>query len=254
MMNSKQLIELCQALRLKGFAEALMQQFESHQFDDASFEERLTHLLVAQQDFEINRKIANLTARAKLRWPNARVSEIDYLLHPNLKRHQIQKLAECQWITHYQHIILHGATGTGKTYIACAIANEALHKTHRVMFIRFQSLLLKMQAAHNEGEFEKFRNWVKKIEVLVLDDWGVALLDNVARHLLFEIIESRDQRSSLIITSQYPVGDWYDAFQDQTIADSTLDRIVHGAHILHLKGESIRRRRRGSRHSKVDKP
>ena len=138
-------------------------------------------------------------------------------------------------------MVVTGATGTGKTYIACALAQQAIMDTIPVLYFRFNELILNLVAADKNEKLTAFRRRLNKTSLLIIDDRGISPLNPIERHLLFELIESRDKKGSMIITSQYPIKSWYDAFQDPTIADATLDRIVHQTHEIVLKGESIRK-------------
>ena len=149
-------------------------------------------------------------------------------------------LLEFDWVTSCENIVITGKTGAGKTHLACALANAALQRGVTVLFKRFYELLLELIAAENEQRLVRFRRKLNRMQILIIDDWGLAPLSERERHLLFEFIESRERNASLIITSQYDVKDWHSAFQDQTLADSILDRIVSYAHIIKLEGESAR--------------
>jgi DNA replication protein DnaC len=224
-----------------GMHEAFQHQFSCTDYEDMSFLERLDDLLVNEQNHRLNRRIAYLQKQAKLRWPQATISDINYSLHPSLKPAVIKKLAQLDWLTNRQHIIITGATGTGKTFIACAIAAQAIMEAIPVLYFRFNELILNLVAADKNDKLAAFKRKLNKTPLLVIDDWGISPLNPVERHLLFELIEGRDKKGAMIITSQYPVEAWHDAFQDPTIADATLDRIVHQTHSLTLKGDSIRK-------------
>lgn len=235
--------EKCINLKLTGFMEALDQQLSSKIFETKSFLSRLDNLLLAEETSALNKRIKTLQRQAKLRWPNAMISMIDYTFHPGLEPSKIEDLAELNWARNNQHVVFTGPTGAGKTYLACCLANQAIMSGISVRFFRYNELLLQLIAAEKEERFAQFCKKLGRISMLVIDDWGVAPLNAAQRHLLFELIELRDQNSSLIITSQYPISSWHEAFGDPTIADSVLDRIVHNAHHVDRKqGGSIRRK------------
>lgn len=206
-----------------------------------SHTEWLTELLNAQLAFNTQKKIKRLTTQAKLKYPEVFLSDIDYTLYPSLKVTQVNQLAEANWVQTHKNIIIIGATGTGKTSLACRFAQEVIAKQQSVLFYRLSHLLLELVAAEKEGELIKLLKKLGRIDVLIIDDWGNALMDKNERHLLFELIEYREQKGSLLITSQYPISAWHETFGNETIADSVLDRIVHKSHKIHLKGESIRK-------------
>lgn len=227
--------------KYSGMQEALERQLSCTKYDNMSFLERLDDLLIHEINCTRNRRIIYLQKQAKLRWPNATVEDIKYELHSSLKPAKINELAELVWVMKGHHVIITGATGNGKTYIACALAVKAIMALVPVLYFRFNELILNLVAADKKDQLTAFRRKLCKTPLLIVDDWGVSPLNPVERHLLFELIESRDRQGSMIITSQYPIKSWYDAFQDPTIADATMDRIVHQTHEIVLKGESIRK-------------
>lgn len=241
MMLKEKVLACLMDLKLKGVSEALIAQLASTDYDDMDFLSRIDDLFVHESLYCKNRKLANLQKLAKLRWPNASVSGIDYALHPSLKHAKIKELAQLNWVTNAHHIVITGATGTGKTYIACALAKQAITEAIPVLYFRFSELILNLIIASKQDKMKLLRRKLLKTPLIIIDDWGISPLSSVERHLLFELIEGRDKNGSMIITSQYPIKAWYDAFQDPTIADATLDRIVHQTHEITLKGESIRK-------------
>lgn len=237
----EKVIGILTELKLNGFKAALENQLTSTEYDDVDFLSRLDDLLSHEENDARNRRISYLQKQAKLRWPNASISDIKYELHPLLKPVLVKELAQLVWVLNYQHVVITGATGTGKTYIACALAQQAIMEAIPVLYFRFNELLLSLVAADKNEKLTALRRRLNKTPLLIIDDWGISPMNPVERHLLFELIESRDKKGSIVITSQYPIKAWYDAFQDPTIADATLDRIVHQTHEITLKGESIRK-------------
>jgi DNA replication protein DnaC len=240
-MSTKSILTLCNKLKLTGIAQALAVQAKATEYMEMSFDERLEELLNAQLCFTQDKRQQTLLRQAKLRFPNAYVDGIEYELYPGLKPATINQLAKCDWIKNHQHVLFIAPTGKGKTTLACVLANEAVKQQIPVMFYRMANLLLELVAAKNENTLTKFTRKINRFPVLILDDWGNALMTSEERHLFFELVEARDQDASLIITSQYPVTKWHETFQDATIADSVLDRIVHKSHKIVLKGDSIRK-------------
>ena len=241
MKLKEKVIRTLNVLKLNGMKEALESQFSSADYDDMDFLSRLDELLSREESYSCNRRISYLQKQAKLRWPSASVSDIKYELHPSLKPALVKELVQLSWVLNHQHVVITGATGTGKTYIACALAQQAIAESTPVLYFRFNELILNLVAADKSEKLTAFRRRLSKTPVLIIDDWGISPMSSIERHLLFELIESRDKKGSMVITSQYPIKAWYDAFQDPTIADATLDRIVHQTHEIALKGESIRK-------------
>lgn len=241
MTLKKQISEILLKLKLNGMNAELERQCSNDKYEDMSFLERLHGLALEELTLTSNSHIARLLKRSNIRWKHASLSEIDYKIQTSLKSAVIKELAELEWLNNHRHIIITGATGLGKTYLASAFSNEVIMQSVEAFQCRFSELIIKLSADKSEKGVTTFLNKVKKVPLLVIDDWGIAPLTVTERHALFELIEQRDQKGSLIITSQYPVGDWYDAFGDETIADSTLDRIVHSAHKINMKGESFRK-------------
>ena len=237
-------VDMLRALRLPVAAREHENYIPAELEGELSFEDRLRMLLRQELTARDENKIARLRKSAGLRWPDAHISDFSASPHLLAKdKRLVEHLMAFHWVNEFQHILLHGATGVGKTRLACAIANAAVLKKIPVFSIRFADLLLALLAAENDGELEKLRRKYLKQKIFIIEDWGVAPMNVRERHLLFELIEHRDQRGSLIITSQYPPEKWHDAFQDETVADSTLDRIVSYAHCIHMKGDSNRKLR-----------
>ena len=241
-MNSQTIISKCEKLKLYKFATTYLEQQKQIASETLDFDTRLNELLDCQILANEDKRIALLTKQAKLRYSNGGLENIDYALFPKLKANVVNKLATCTWIEQNTHLLIIGPTGTGKTTLACGFGLAAIRKRIPVIFYRLANLLLELTAAKKEGEFTKLIRKINRAKLLILDDWGNALMNANERHLLFELIESRDLNGSLLITSQYPVATWHDAFNDSTIADSVLDRIVHKAHTVDLaQSPSIRK-------------
>lgn len=240
-MNKETTFEQCRRLKLYALAELLAQQELTAKYEEMPFLERLEILFNAQLQANSDKRIVALTKQAKLRYPNVFIEDIDYSLYPGLNVKVINKLALCDWITAHQHVAILGSTGVGKTSLACRLGQAAIRQHIPVLFYRLAFLLLELVAAKEEGTLVKLLRKINRAKLLILDDWGNTLMSDDERHLLFELIESRDQHGSLLITSQHPIASWHDAFQDSAIADSVLDRIVHSAHVIdRAKKPSIR--------------
>lgn len=228
-------------LRLGGMAQALERQQEQvGTYDGLAFTERLG-LLVEQECLEReHRKQERLIrqARFKLR---ASVQDIDYQHSRNIKQAQIARLAQAEWIERGQNLLITGPCGSGKTYLACAVGHNACLQGYSVRYYRLSRLLLELTQAKADGSYQKLLVRLAKTQVLLLDDWGLEKLTTAHRNDLLEIMDDRHGTTSTVMISQLPTDEWYAAIGDNTLADAILDRLMHNAHRLSLKGESMRK-------------
>jgi len=228
-------------LKLAGMAEALTGQAQSTMYSELSFEERLGLLVDQEMNVRDNRRLTNLLRGAKLRYSNASPEDIDFRTPRGLSKEVILSLMQNGWVKGKQNVIITGPTGSGKTYIACALANSACRSGHSAYYIRLPRLLQDLHIARADGSYGKLLTRLAKYALLVIDDWGLAKLGDKERRDILEVLEDRHGITSTIIASQLPTEQWHDIIGDPTIADAVLDRLVHNAHRLTMKGESMRK-------------
>ena len=240
-MDHTTIINKLTELGYKGFKESYMHQIEDVNYDTLSFEDRLYQLLDAQDIFLRNKRIIMNHKLSKIKDKQAALDAIDYTPSRKINKTQILSLAALNFIHAKQNIIITGKTGTGKSYLAQALANKAIIDGYRVYYIRTPSLLEEIKIARLDGTYTNLLKKYSRFKVLILDDFGVApmLADDATN--LFEIIEDRTELNSTIITSQLPVSEWYNYLNNNTIADAILDRIVHSSHRVELSGPSMRK-------------
>lgn len=231
------------ALKLHGMAEALAEQNQSTLYTELAFNERLGLLIDREMTVRDNRKITNLLRGAKLRHSTACAEEIDFRTPRGLSKEVIVSLMQNDWIKGKQNVIITGPTGSGKTFIACALANSACRGGYSAHYIRLPRLLQEMQIARGDGSYGKQLSKLARYSLLVIDDWGLAKMGDKERRDLLEVLEDRHGISSTIVSSQIPVDKWHDTIGDPTIADAVLDRLVHNAHMItmNMKAESMRK-------------
>nr|VFJ78674.1 MAG: DNA replication protein DnaC [Candidatus Kentron sp. FW] len=234
-------IEQLHTLKLTGMAAALSLQWElPTTYLDLSFEERLGMLLDKEIMERENRRLTRLLQLAKLRIP-ASIEEIDYRHPRGLERSKMAALASCNWIARHQNLLITGPTGCGKTWIACALGNQACRQGIPVRYFRLPPLLEQLRIAHGDGSYPRLMAQLAKCQLLILDDWGIQKITGSQPADLMEVIEDRHGLRSTLVASQLPVDLWHDYIGEATLADAILDRLIHNAHRLLLQGESMRR-------------
>jgi DNA replication protein DnaC len=232
------------SLKLYGMAKSVEEQ-NNDIYSGLSFEDRLNLLLDKEIVFRQDRQLKILLSKAKLKYSNACVEEIDFKAKRGLSKSQMLELTQNDWIKKNRNIIITGPTGAGKTYLACALGNSACRGGLSSVYIRLPRLLQEMKTSRADGSYIKLLNKLSKVRLLIMDDWGINLLDEMQRRDLLEIFEDRHQLRSTIITAQVPVDKWHEVIGEPTIADAILDRIVHNAYQIKLTGESMRKEMSG---------
>jgi DNA replication protein DnaC len=229
-------------MKLSGMADAIKEQIQNAQSLSLSFEDRIALIVDRQWDLKETRGLRRRLQVAKLK-QQAAVEDIDFAVSRGLDKAAMFSLSECNFIRSHSNIIITGPTGAGKTYIACAIANKVCRMKHSVRYFRCGNLLSAMNLARADGSYPSFMRRLERIDVLVIDDWGMYPLDQEAARDIFDVLEDRSQRGSVIIVSQVPIENWYDIIAAPTIADAIMDRLVHNAYRIEMKGESMRKKR-----------
>lgn len=235
-------LDKLQALKFTGMAAALAEQMNTPGIDELSFEERLGLLVDRETTERDNRRLSSRLRRARLKH-NAALEDIDYRHPRGLDKSLIQSLAACQWTKEHLNILLTGPTGVGKTWLACALAQKACREGYTALYLRLPRLLQDMAIAKGDGRYPKLLATLAKTDVLILDDWGLAKLTAEQRRDLLEILEDRHGTRSTLVTSQFSIEKWHDVIGDPTLADAILDRLVHNAYKINLKGASMRKRK-----------
>jgi DNA replication protein DnaC len=240
-MLNEQTFEKLFTMKLFGIAEGLKDQMGRPDMDDLSFEDRFGMLIDAQWLWKESKQMKRLLKSAKLKLP-ASMEDIDYRAPRGLDKSVLLRLGTCDWITRHQNVIIVGPTGTGKTFLSCALAHKACREGLSTFYVRTPKLYRALAIARADGSYGKTLARLAKMSVLILDDLALAALTDPERRDLLEVIEDRHGTASTIIASQLPVDRWHEAIGDPTIADALLDRLVHNAHRITLKGESMRMR------------
>jgi DNA replication protein DnaC len=230
------------ALKLTGILDALEQQQTQPETHDLAFDDRFALLVDREVLYRENRRLGRLLKAAKLR-VDACVEDIDYRHPRGLQKARMAQLASLDWIRQSLNLCLTGPTGCGKTWLACALGNQACRHGLSVRYLRLPTLLEQLRIAHGDGSYVRLMGQLLKTDLLVLDDWGIQPLTGAQPTDLMEVIEDRHDRRSTLIASQLPIEHWHDCIGEATLADAILDRLLHGAHRLTLTGESMRKDR-----------
>lgn len=242
-MLIQQTFNLLRELRLTGMLGALELQLGQPDAQSLPFEDRIGMLVEAEISTRNTKRMAKLIKDAKLKEPCACIEGIDYDPARGLDRSLINSLALGHWVDNAQHIIITGATGAGKSWMASAFGIQLCRQGKSVRYFRQSRLVEQLAVAKGDGSLPRLRANLAKASVIILDDWLMAPLDASSAREVLELVDDRAGKGSLILTSQHPVTEWHDRISEPTVADAMLDRIVHSSHRLEIRGESIRKRR-----------
>ena len=233
-------LEKLHKLRLNGMAKGFTDQAGNPDADSLHFEERLGLLADREMTERDSHKLRLRLKTAKLRY-DACVEDIDHRTARGIDKSLLMQLISCDWVRQKHNLILVGSTGTGKTYLSCALGNKACREGMNVVYRRLPRLLEELHLAVGEGRQLKLLAAIAKVDLLILDDWGLTALGDQERRLILEILEDRHGNRSTLVTSQFPVEHWHESIGDPTLADAILDRLVHNAYRITMKGESMRK-------------
>jgi DNA replication protein DnaC len=239
-MLSYPTLEKLHAMKLTGMAHALEEQMQMPEITSLSFEERLGLLVDREMTQRENRRLTTRLRKAKLR-QHAAVEDIDYRHPRGLDKALMTTLCSCDWIRKHHNVLITGPTGCGKTFLACALAHKACREGYSARYTRVPRIFQELGIAKGDGRYSKLLTGFATMDLLVLDDWGLARLTDEYRRDLLEILEDRSGLRSTLVAGQLPVDRWHDLIGDPTLADAILDRLIHNAYKIELKGDSMRK-------------
>ena len=238
-MNDE-IISKMRRMKFHGMACAYSTTIEDGRMYQMTADEMISFLISSEWDDRNNRRIERHVRNARFRY-QACVEQIDFTIDRNLDKNQLMRFAQCEFIEKKENILVTGSTGIGKSYVASSIGNQACSLGYKVLYANINKLFARFKMAKADGSYLKEIAKIEKLDLLILDDFGIQPIDSHGRSVLMEMIEDRHGKKSTIITSQLPVTQWYDVIGESTIADAILDRIVHDAHRITLNGESLRK-------------
>lgn len=234
-------LDKLKTLKFTGMAAALTEQMDMSDISDMTFEERLGLLVDREMTERENRRLSNRLRRARFKL-NAALEDIDYRHPRGLDKSLIRSLATCQWVKDHLNILISGPTGVGKTWLACALAQKACREGFTALYLRLPRFLQEITIAKGDGRYTKLLATLARTDVLILDDWGITKPTAENRRDLLQLLEDRHGNRSTLATSQLPIDKWHDMIGDPTLADAILDRLLHNAYKINLKGDSMRKR------------
>jgi len=243
-MLNQETIQKLREMKMSVFAEELNSQFKTRSFDSMSFEDRIGLLVDSEYMRRKNNKIKSLKKKSGLDVLNACVEDIEYHSDRELDKNLITKLSTCNYINDQHNIILMGATGSGKSWIANALGNQACRKEYTVKYFRLPDLLVELEMARLVHSYQDFIKKILKVDLLILDEWLLVTLNEIQTRDLLEIIDIRQRNGAIVFCSQFPIEEWHIKLNQETIADAILDRIVHNSYQITIAGNDSMRKRK----------
>ncbi|OGS18807.1 MAG: ATP-binding protein [Elusimicrobia bacterium RIFOXYA2_FULL_40_6] len=240
-MNNQGTTEKMQQMKLHGMLRAFKSTMESGMKKTLTADELLAHLIDAEWDDRHNRKMGRLIKSAKFRYQSS-IEQIDFQLNRNLDKNTVLRFSDCAWVEKKQDIIITGPTGSGKSFLATAVAHQGCMHGFRVLYFSCSKLFSQLKLAKADGTYQNELKRIQKQDIIIIDDFGLHPFDLQSRLAMLEVMEDRHGRKSTVIASQFPVNSWHDIIGEPTIADAICDRIIHNAFRIELKGESIRKK------------
>jgi DNA replication protein DnaC len=235
------LLEQLHELKLTGMLHALQEQFAMPDIGQLSFDERLGLLIAREMTVRAERRLQYRLQKAKLRQA-ACIEDIDYRHPRGLEKTLMQHLISCRWLDEHLNCLITGPTGVGKTWLACALAQQACRRGYTAQYLRLPRLLQDLSLARGDGRYSRLLKDYAKTQLLIIDDWGITPPSAEGRRDILEILDDRHNRRSTLVTSQLPVAAWHGYLNEPTVADAILDRLVHNAYTFTLSGDSMRKR------------
>ncbi len=242
-MLNEQTFDKLYAMKLLGMAEGFREQLEQPSSHNLSFDERFGILVDRQWIWKENNRLRRLLREAKLKL-QASGEDIDYKTPRGIDKSVMMNLLSCNWIRRHQNVLISGPTGVGKTFLACALGQKACREGFRTLYLRSPQFFYQIALARADGSYGSLMKRLSKTQLLILDDLGLTPLTDPERKDLLEVIEERHGNTSTLVASQLPVENWHDHIGDPTIADAILDRLVHNAYRIQLKGGSMRKKQK----------
>ena len=235
-------LEKMKQMKLHGMHGSFKTAIETGRTDDYTLDQFISMITEAEWDNRHNRKIERLIKNARFRYKSS-VENIIYDETRNIEKNNILRLAVCDFIERNEDVLITGSTGVGKSYIATSLGYQACIEGYRVMYFNTTKLFSKLKMAKADGTYLKEMAKIERQHMVILDDFGLQSLDSQNRMALLELIEDKNNKGSIIVTSQLPINGWYEIIGEKTIADAILDRLIHKSHRIELKGESMRKKR-----------